>query len=175
MSELTNVTITSDASFSAKYGISAWAAYIRTPDKKVQTGALIKEGEARHIFDAERMGIANALTILDKLVDLKDCRLIVYCDNKYALKPSKLNVGVKSKYYEKKKRNYELYAEYIQPYLDKAGEYVLRHVPAHTERKDWSTTSARNYMNDWCDKKARRLVYDEKIRRGLISGDKPFR
>lgn len=154
------ITICTDASYRKyhKYGYGSWACYIRTPYDTVKTGAVLKQS-VDGSTEAERYGIANALAILDKMIDISEYRIILYCDNESSLKTTGyVRNTPKSRYYEKQLATQEWYDEYVNKYLHKAKSYDLRHVKGHTSRSEWSTTSKRNYMNNWVDVHARNLL-----------------
>jgi ribonuclease HI len=153
------LTICSDASFSHHHKIAGWACYMRGPALLVKRSGLLPTAEDPMM--AECQGIANALFIADKLVDLRKHKLIYYCDNIQAMQPRPLRNTPASRYY-KKAATYNLwYEEHIGQYLKRAVSFELRHVKGHMTRDAWSVTSARNFMNDWCDQEARAVVQAE--------------
>lgn len=168
MSLKPTVTVCSDASHSFKYGVATWACYIRTPRKTIKTGGVLKQ-KVNGSTTAERLGLANALFITNNVVDLSKHKLIVYCDNMYALEKPKVNKTPASKHYAKKFESKKWFEEFVEPYLTKAASYETRHVKGHLKRENWDKTSKRNYMNDWCDKEAARLRQAEvrKLRKGI--------
>lgn len=153
------ITICSDAGHKNYFhkGIGTWACYIRTPTKTIKQSGVIKQS-VKGSTHAEQYGIANALFLADKAEDLSQYRLIIYCDNKFALRDDwKITHTPKSKYYAKQVEQKEFFDTYIKPYLDKASSYEMRHVKGHQEQENWAT-GARNFMNDWCDTEAKRLM-----------------
>lgn len=167
------ITICSDAGHKNYFhkGIGTWACYIRTPTKTIKQSGVIKQS-VKGSTHAEQYGIANALFLADKAEDLSQFKVIVYCDNKFALRTDwKITHTPKSKYYAKQVEQKEFYDTYIKPYVDKAGSIEMRHVKGHQEQENWAT-GARNFMNDWCDTEAKRLMklalraHWEEVRRG---------
>ena len=153
------ITICSDAGHKNyhKKGIGTWACYIRTPTKTIKQSGIIKQS-VKGSTHAEQYGIANALFLADKAEDLSKFRVIVYCDNLFALRHrGKINHTPKSKYYAKEVEQKEFFDTYIKPYVDKCAEYETRHVKGHLEQENWQS-GARNFMNDWCDTEAKRLM-----------------
>lgn len=115
---------------------------------------------------AERYGIANALYLADQAEDLSKFRVIVYCDNLKALqKRGFIKHTAKSKYYPKEKAEQDWFDQYIKPYIEKCAEYETRHVKGHLTQDKWHPISKRNFMNDWCDKEAKRVMRAEVLAR----------
>ena len=162
------VTICSDASYSPTYKIGTWACYIRTPSRTIKKAGLIK-GRVENSVYAERVGINNALFIVNKLVDLSKYKLILYCDNEVALNDVKVKVTPKSKHYQKQYLAHKFYENNIKPYLQKAMSYETRHVKGHLPESEWNKDSKRNLMNQQCDTMAHGLLRKEtrRIKRGL--------
>ena len=150
------VTICSDASVSKRYGIATWACYIRTPKGAIKQGGICKE-PTDHSDVAERYGIANALYIASKAVDLHQYRIVLYCDNKAALTPPRSS-NKTGRHKQKAIKMQVFYTQNIQKYLHMAKGYEVRHVKGHLDKSLWSTVSKRNYLNDWCDKEAHRQM-----------------
>lgn len=151
------ITVCSDASYSDKHKLAAWACYIRTPDRVIQTGGIIKE-PCDNSTQAERLGLANALWLIEQSIDLSDYRLIVYCDNVAALKRRTLRKTPASKIYQEAAAYNAWFEAHIERVLFKAAEYSTRHVKGHLKRSKWHTGSQRNYMNRWCDHKAKAIL-----------------
>lgn len=148
------VTICTDASVNAGKQIAAWAAYIRLPDKTIKTGGIIKQ-QLTQSTHAEMRGMANALFIADKSIDLTKYRLIIYCDNINALGEI---VVSKRRYKKGGKRNKLFFDENIRPFLLKAQSFEPRYVKGHLPMRKWDSNSKRHYMQRWCDKYAHKLM-----------------
>lgn len=154
------ITICSDAGHKNyhKKGIATWACYIRTPTKTIKQSGIFKQS-IKGSTHAEQYGIANALHIANKAEDLSKFRVIVYCDNLKALQTkSFIKHTPKSSYYQREVEQQEFFDTYIKPYIDKCAEFETRHVKGHLAKGDWHNGSARNFMNDWCDQEAKRLM-----------------
>lgn len=153
------ITVCSDASFSDEHKTGAWACYIRTPDNIVQTGGIIKEPctDSTH---AERLGLANALWLLEQNIDLSQYRLVVYCDNVAALRRRALRKTPASQIYQEAEAYNAWFEAHIERVLFKAAEYSTRHVKAHLKRSKWAQDTARHVMNRWCDHHAKKLLRD---------------
>jgi hypothetical protein len=158
---LQTTTLCSDASYSPKYKIATWAVYIRTPKQTIQTSGVFKDTiktKVTNSFWAESMGLANGLFIADKATDLTKQKLIVYCDNIQALTELPINVTPASKHYSYRKLRNSFYKKHIKAILEKTLKHETRHVKGHLKKEDWDKNSKRNFMNDWCDREAKRLL-----------------
>lgn len=153
------ITVCSDASYSLEHKLGTWACYIRTPDRVIQTGGVIKQ-PCTSSTHAERLGLANALWLLGQSIDLSSYRLIVYCDNVAALKRRALRKTPASRVYQEAAEYNAWFAEHIERWLFQAKEYECRHVKGHLKRSKWKVGSQRNYMNRWCDHYAKSLLRD---------------
>lgn len=160
------ITICSDASWDADLKVGSWACYIRTGDKVVKTGAVAKQ-QVDNSTEAERIGIANALWLASKIVDLKKYKIVLYCDNLAAMKPVKSSnkTGTKK---QKAKEQLAFYEQHIHKYLQQALTYDVRHVKGHLERTARHKMVARHHIQDWCDKKAYELLklHRESLKKG---------
>jgi hypothetical protein len=103
---------------------------------------------------AEMYAIANALHILVRDHDLSKYKLIIYSDNKYALKNHLDGTLKKSATKEQK----SVYDKHIRPYIQYAQSYEARHVKAHLPSDKWGSSSARHYMQNWCDEEVHRIM-----------------
>lgn len=156
------ITICTDASWDNELKIGAWACYIRTNGKIAKTGALTK-ADVLNSTEAERIGVANALWIASKMVDLKQYKIILYCDNESAMRP----VRPSNKTGQKKQRakeQLEFYEKNIHKYLQQALTYDVRHVKGHLERSARHKMKTRHYIQDWCDKKAYELLNEHRLK-----------
>lgn len=160
------ITVCSDASFSSEHNLGTWACYIRTPDRTIKQGGIIRE-PCTDSTNAERQGLANALWLLDRQIDVSKYKLVVYCDNVAALRRRSLRKTPASRVYQEAAAYNRWFAEHIESVLFKASEYSTRHVKSHVKRSRWSSNSSRNYMNDWCDRRALKLLR-EHIENNLV-------
>lgn len=150
------VTICTDASYDPALEIGAWACYIRTGNRILKTGKII-ESDVQNSTEAERVGVASALWLVNKIVDIKQYKIIIYCDNASAMKPLRPSTKTGTKK-QRTKQQLAFYQKNIEPYLQRALTYDIRHVKGHMERSAKHLMRKRHYMNDWCDKEARRLL-----------------
>lgn len=144
------VTINTDASYID--GFAGFAFWIVCDEFKVlKAGVLRKKVKRPEI--AEFKCIINALHILfkndckkvTKIIINTDCMNVIHCceGNLTAIKKYKLNV-------------YEFPAltlKFKQIMKDKNIEIEFRHVKSHT-----GNTDARSYVNQWCDKEAKKYA-----------------
>ena len=156
------ITICTDASYDPQLGIGAWACYIRSGDKIIKLGKVIKE-DVTNSTEAERVGVANALWLASRAFDISECRIVLYCDNLAALNPVRPSTKTGQKRQAAKKQ-LEFYQKNIEPFLQKALTYDARHVKGHLERTARHRMKARHHLNDWCDKEARELLQKERSR-----------
>lgn len=148
-------TINSDASFSWKHQRAAWAYWVKSDDFHAKaSGMFDKNLGIRSNYVAELLAFEKGLARVNKLIPAKHrsaVRLYVNTDCTYVI--DVLNQRIKKSY-----KNMTL----IRAVQHAAKDYqlVVRHVKAHTG--DLST--ARSYINDWCDKAARmemgKEIYD---------------
>lgn len=150
------ITICTDASWSATHKIGAWACYMKSDKKLVKYGGIITT-PCINSTEAERIGLANALWLANKLVDIKTHRIIIYCDNKAAVKPTKLS-NKRGRRKQAAKAQLEFYSKNIQSHFDRAKITDIRHVKAHLKKTKRDNRLTRYFMQDWCDKHARSLL-----------------
>jgi len=144
------ITICTDAGHQNYYkqSLAAWACYIRTPSQTIHYSGIMKH-PTKGSCQAELYAIANAFYLLSKKYDLKKYRVIVYSDNLWALRGSVGNI----------KQDYkDVYDKHIRPYIKSAACYEPRHVKAHLPTDKWSKTSAKHYMQNWCDLEVHRIM-----------------
>lgn len=159
------VIICSDASYSYTSQVSTWAAYIKTPDKVIKTGGVLKQA-VNNSTVAEMLGLANALFTLNKLIDLSQFNLVVYCDNKQAMEKPRIRVTPASKYYDEKAQQLKWFEDHIEPLCLKAASFEMKHVKAHLNSKRYKNLSPDDpkLMNRWCDTEAKRLLRTERTK-----------
>lgn len=162
---LPTITIATDAGYSHLFRVGYWACRIRLPDDSIHTQTGMLKNDPGGSTQAERLAIANALWIVDRMVDLKQCRLVMYYDNISAMrKPQKPYGG--------KRRDVQLsqlafYVDHIEKYLDKASEVKKQHIKAHTHVDHWTPENAEGHeMQRECDRECTRLL--KKYKRGLL-------
>lgn len=158
--QLKTITICTDASYDPELKIGAWACYIRSDDKIIKTGKVIKEN-VENSTEAERVGVANALWLASKAFKLSEHRIVLYCDNLAALNPVRPSTKTGAKR-QRAKYQLEFYQKNIEPYLQQSLTYDARHVKGHMERTARHRMKARHHLNDWCDKMAKELLQEER-------------
>jgi hypothetical protein len=102
---------------------------------------------------AELYAIANALFIVGREYDLGKYKLIVYSDSLYALR-NHLDGTLGKATAEHR----GVYNKHIKPYIKAAKVYEARHVKAHLPTSEWDATSARHFMQNWCDEEVHRIM-----------------
>lgn len=163
--ELTCITINTDASFSGEHQKGGYAFYIVCNDFRIKSGGPFR-ADPRNSEDAEMMAIGNAIATLLRRVELPKTKLLVInSDCKSGLskidKPNKI-LKVKNRPLPRKIRGLidELLKRIGNPKVD------FRHVKAHNGHPD-----ARSWVNDWCDKEAKRHM-KESVRKMNKHGQK---
>lgn len=156
--QVPTVTICTDAAYCPLTGAGTWAMYMRADGKLVKTGRVI-ESDINNSTEAERIGVANALWLANRIVDLSKCRVILYCDNVAAMHPVRPSTKTGAKK-QRAKHQLEFYQKNIEPYIQKAMSVDIRHVKSHLDRtaKQQIKMQNRHYMNVWCDNEATRLL-----------------
>lgn len=159
--QIPNITICTDASYDPDLKIGTWACYIRSNDRIAKTGAVIKT-DVENSTEAERIGVANAMWIASQMVDLSKHRIILYCDNESAMKPTRPSTKTGRKK-QRAKMQLEFYENNIHKYLKQALAYDVRHVKGHMDRTKRHKMLKRHHIQDWCDKKAYGLLKEQRL------------
>ena len=157
-----SITINTDASWSAKHGkVSSWACWIKSSHYKLTASGLFAEG-VDNSSTAEVLALEQALMRLDYLIndepflqhhrDNGKILLYINTDSMFAVQAMNGNVK-RSKHLEIVNRVRSLVDGY---------EVVARHVKGHTRGED-----SRSWVNNWCDREARKLVVQ---RLGVLDG-----
>lgn len=150
------VTINTDASFHHSERVAAYAFWITCDKGRIQKSGVLRSG-AVNPTDAEIKSIANALHTLAENMIIGVHKVIINTDCMNAVE------GINSK------------GKYSKPYKDlessnKCRHIIgklkgiygpgliidFRHVKAHTH-----TDTSRNWVNDWCDKEAKRHLWSK--------------
>lgn len=148
-------TINTDASYSNKERIGAFAFWISTDAGRLKRGGILK-GTVTDSEEAELKSIANALYLLfDRRSELPGIsRVIVNTDCKYAINkisrgmaPKNENVVYMMAYWVhcfclQLKRKYDINVEF-------------RYVEAHRFSKGTKWDTSRHAVNEWCDRTAK--------------------
>ena len=145
------ITINTDASFSNKYKIGTYAFYIVCDVFKIQKSGYFKVNP-ENPMQSEMMCMANALATIVAQKELPEVKLIVInsdCLNSFqriGLKKTD-KIGREVARQLKKLREKTAIKGVIMP------DFEFRHVKAHN-----GTPDARSYVNDWCDKEAKKWM-----------------
>ena len=140
------VTINTDASFSPDYKVGGFAFYIVCDQFKITKSGMFKINPKTSI-EAEMMCMANALHTLLMQKDLPQTKWIV-------LNSDCLSAFEKIKLKGKNSKG-RLIAQILRKIRLKCGmpKFDFRHVKAHN-----GTPDARSFVNDWCDKEAKKWM-----------------
>lgn len=148
MKPLNCLTINTDASFYANEKIGGYAFYIICDSFKIQKGGYFK-ARPQTPTEAEMMCMANAIATLLAQKELPLTKLIVI--NSDALhsfekigkhKKDAIGKKVACLLSDLRKR---------MSYRNRYPKFEFRHVKAHN-----GTPDARSYVNDWCDREAKK-------------------
>lgn len=159
------VTINTDASFSYNHKKASYAFWIVSDYGKLcRYGAL--KGNTKTPTHGEFKCIVNALHCLFVYLKWPITKIIVNTDSMnsiHLLKNDK--VSLKMYRIDKKQFKEELSAWHSinWRYISKKVSIKFRHVKAHT-----NTDSARSWVNQWCDTKAKESLSKELVRLNLI-------
>ena len=145
------ITINTDASFHPVHKIGGYAFYIVCDQFKIQKSGTFKI-KPKSSIDAEMMCIANAMHTLLTQPELPEAKLIVInCDCLPSFKMITLKsnnpIGRKVASILRQIRISTSIKGVVKP------NYEFRHVKAHTNNND-----ARSWVNDWCDKEAKKWM-----------------
>lgn len=148
------ITVCTDAGYKRlhKQTIAGWATYIRTPSQTIHASGIIGQ-RTKGSSQAELYAIANALHVLNRNYDLSKYKVILYSDSLYALR-NHLDGSLGKQRQDRK----EVYDKFIRPQLDKIMVYEARHVKGHLPKSEWASSSARFYMQNWCDEEVHRIM-----------------
>jgi len=143
------VTVNTDASFHIQHKVGAYAFWIVCDQGRIMKSGALKE--AVNPTDAELRCIANALHTLLKSDFVGVKKIIINSDALYAFEKvgRKKPVGSPGRkvadILRKLKEKYQSEREWTKPM------HEFRHVKAHS-----GTDVARKWVNDWCDKNAKK-------------------
>lgn len=145
-------TINTDASHAPKVQVAAWACWIKSTHYKIQDSGLFPDPVPNSSV-AEAMAIEQALLLLDMLIDSQPflraqrdgpgIKLYINTDSMWTIQALTGKIK-RSKHVAVARRVRSLAENY---------EIEARHVKAHTRGAD-----ARSWVNNWCDRAARKLV-----------------
>jgi ribonuclease HI len=156
-------TITTDASFFHQYKIGAFAVWVTTAKGRIiQSGAL--KGEVNSSIEAEFKAVVNGLHLLCKANIGKLTEIYINTDSKgviLLIEALTLNDESSPEYKEVIEGVKHGWAkDFLDTYLNTRkllnGNIILRHIRAHEH-----TNTARHWVNDWCDKEAKKQAKHE--------------
>lgn len=143
------ITVNTDASFDWRTGKAAWAMWIKSADfGMAERDSGMFEQPVANSSVAELLAFEMALRRVHEAVGMfprKFVKIYVNTDSMWTVQALKGNV--------KKSKHVEI-AKSIKALTD-GYEIDARHVKAHV-RKD----TKRHWVNDWCDKQAKKLLRD---------------
>jgi ribonuclease HI len=150
-SKVNCITINTDASFCPDQKVGGYAFYIVCDCFKIQKSGMFKS-KLSSSLDAEMKCMANALYMLSNQKELPEANIIVINSDclmsfeKITRKSLNL-IGRKVANYLRSVRLKTSMNGVIMP------KYEFRHVKAHN-----GTNDARSWVNDWCDKEAKKWM-----------------
>ncbi len=142
------VTVTTDAAFHTKHKVGAYAFWITSDLGRLKAHGVLKKTKSS--CDSEIQCILNALHYMGKaVVDRNISRIIINTDSMNAIHVFEGNKDAIKRYRLKWAEHYKhIFQKLVSVPVE------LRHVKAHK-----STSDARSYVNDWCDKKAKESLW----------------
>lgn len=145
------ITVNTDASFNPQHKIGGYAFYIVCDLFKIQKGGMFKV-QPKTAMEAEMMCMANALYTLLSQKELPTTKwVIINSDCLFSFERIKRKsqdaIGKQVSEMLRKVRLKTSYKGVIMP------KFEFRHVKAHN-----GTPDARSYVNDWCDKEAKKWM-----------------
>lgn len=159
------ITIATDISLIVEDRIATWACYIRSSHGTIKVVRQFKVYDHRAQF-LETLALANALAIVKKNIpDFSQSNIIIYNEIEHVIRPI-LNTNGNIKQKDVLRSNY--IKEIIMPILNSALSYEIRDVKAHYTGQIHSFDRNKYYMNDWCDKNAKKLSKQIKKDKRLV-------
>lgn len=145
MRPVTTITINTDASYSQQYKVGGYAFYIVCDLFKITKSGAFK-GNIKNPHDAEMKCIANALHTLLAQKELPSCKwLVINTDSQHSIETITRQLDPLGKQI----------GRMWQQLITRLGSTnnKFRHVRAHSGVKD-----ARSYVNEWCDREAKKYM-----------------
>lgn len=144
------VTITTDASYHPNYKVGAFAFWIVSNEGKVLNSGALKS-KIKNSTEAEMQCILNAIFAFKKQQWKGITKIIINTDSLNSIAIFKRDAKVIKRWGLK-------WGEYLaNRYTEITKELPpieFRHVKAHK-----TTENARSWVNDWCDKKAKEMLW----------------
>jgi ribonuclease HI len=145
MKKVRVITINTDASFNPQHKLGGYAFYIVCDLFKIQKAGMFKK-PVDNSKDAEIMCIGNAISTLLAQPELPETTwLIINSDCLYGMSDIRKSTS------ELAKKVNRMWAALIN--RTKSRHNKMRHVKAHN-----GTPDARSWVNDWCDKEAKKWM-----------------
>jgi ribonuclease HI len=141
------VTINTDASYSPKHKVGAFAFWIVCDQGKIQKAGELRETHAPH--DAEAKSIANAFHTLLHSKFTGISKIVVNTDSMICIN----RMGSRGKAYSPERSVWNTVRRMKKKNADQYLKIEYRHVKAHS-----GTDTARKFVNDWCDKEAKKFM-----------------
>lgn len=153
-----NVTINTDASFCHDNSVGGFAFWITCNNGRIKMGGALKEVSGA--MEAEMQALANAVHTLEKSNIIKGRVDHIYINSDCLWMFKKIGKG-SDNYVGRHIANglSRILKKGRVPAHGNKKRYSLRHVKAHTHRR-----TKRNWVNDWCDKEARKHMESERER-----------
>lgn len=145
-------TVGTDASFCHETRLGTFAYWITTDRGRILNSGVFKDCPTTST-EAEMMCIANALHHLIKLHPDTD---LIYINTDCNTIPASMQRATELSTNPTRSTAY-LLRKMIEGYNENGVAVVWRHIKGHQYNKKMGGTSAQ-YVNDWCDKEARRLL-----------------
>lgn len=158
------ITVNTDASFSNKWKIGAYAFWVISKDFKIKKSGMIKS-KVESPTHAECMAIVNALHAVFYMLfqdnTMSKVRMIIVNTDSMNAKHVFENDELKIREYRLKKYSQQFYGKFEWMCKKTFGkkckvEFQFRHVKAHQ-----NTDTPRTYINDWCDKEAKKHMGEQ--------------
>lgn len=148
------ITINTDASFSYKHKIGSFACWVVCNRFKIKHSDLLKK-KVDSATRAECMAIMNALHMVFQY-NMVGVRMIIVNTDSMNAKHVFEDDQEKIKKYRLRDYYMQFYGRFTKMkkmafHPDQKVEFQFRHVKAHQD-----TDTPRTYINDWCDKEAKR-------------------
>ncbi len=152
------VTIATDASTSTNHGISTWACYIRGPRGVIKHVARFNEYSDNTAW-LETKSLANALVLADKNINLAECKIVIYNEVEYVLRPLVTRKTGRPLFRDAERT--AIINDVMMPILEKAISWEIRDVKAHTKEYKKPGAAKKYILNRWCDLSCRGLLREQ--------------